>query len=131
MSPRWACDESKRCVRLFLGLLASDERTWGDTSTLSSWVNKLRSLGLSALLFPARRRVEEGHVRFDQGPIVFHSGLADALLGGCLGAEGRYEGAILAAQDQDIRVRLVQVVVELGKLSLLPTFAQVCSFFRS
>jgi hypothetical protein len=40
--------------------------------------------------------------------VVLFGGLADTFLGGTFGAEGGHEGAILAAQDKDVRIRLVQ-----------------------
>src|SRR5215210_1030703 len=51
------------------------------------------------------------------GLVVFHGGLDDALPGRSLGAEGGDEGAVLAAQHEDVRVRLVKVIAR-GKLRL-------------
>ena len=41
--------------------------------------------------------------------------LDDAFSVGSHGAEGCHEGAVVAAQDEHVGVRLVQVVVELGQ----------------
>jgi hypothetical protein len=59
----------------------------------------------------------------DKLPIIFLGGLDDALLGGSSRAEAGYEGAILTTQYGNIRVRLVEVVVELGQ----PEFSHVSS----
>jgi hypothetical protein len=51
-------------------------------------------------------------------PIVFLGGLDDAFLGGSLRTEAGHQGAILTAQDHYVRVRLVEVIVKLGKSEL-------------
>jgi hypothetical protein len=50
--------------------------------------------------------------------VVFLGGFEDTRPGGAPSAEGRYERAVLAAQHQDIGVRVVQVVLELGEQEL-------------
>ena len=47
--------------------------------------------------------------------VVLFGCLCDALCGDPSGAEGSNEAAVLAAQNDCVRVRLVQVVVELGE----------------
>ena len=54
-----------------------------------------------------------------ESPIVFLRGLDDSLLGGAPGAEGCRERVVLTTQDHYVRVRLVYVVVKLGKEELL------------
>src|SRR5687768_18450464 len=51
----------------------------------------------------------------EQGPVVLPRRLHDALLSDTPSAEGRNERTVLAAQDDHVGVRLVEVVVELGE----------------
>jgi hypothetical protein len=51
--------------------------------------------------------------------VILFSSFDDALSGGTPRAEGCHEGAILTAQNHYVWVRLVEVVVELGKPELL------------
>ena len=60
-----------------------------------------------------------------QLPIVLLGSFNDALLGCASGAEGGHQGVVLAAQDHYVGVGLVQVVVELGKVELLPSACHV------
>ncbi len=45
-------------------------------------------------------------------PMVFLGCLEDAVLGSATRAEGRHEGVVSAAQDNQVRVRPVQLVVK-------------------
>src|SRR5919112_6776848 len=54
-------------------------------------------------------------MRLDKFPIILPGSFNDALSGGPTCAEGCHERAVLAAQDCYFWVRLVKVVVELGK----------------
>jgi hypothetical protein len=64
-------------------------------------------------------------VLLKQGRVVLLGGLDYAFRGCSPRAEGAHEGAVLAAQDHYVRVGLVQVVVELGKVELLPSACHV------
>src|SRR5215211_3907430 len=72
-----------------------------------------------------------GHLLGDP-QVVLLGGLTDALPGDSSCAEGGYKGAILAAQNGNVGVRLVQVVVEFRKHSLLhrAPLITVCSLHR-
>jgi hypothetical protein len=50
---------------------------------------------------------------------ILLDGFDDAPLGGTPRAESRDERPVLAAQDQDVRIRPVEVVVERGKRRFL------------
>src|SRR5215213_436904 len=76
-----------------------------------------RAVGTRAL--PSKRV----SVSPDKLPIILLGSFDDALRGGAPSAEGRNEGAVLAAQDHYVRVRLVEVVVELGKPELFHLFS--------
>src|SRR5687768_2376745 len=54
----------------------------------------------------------------DELPIILPGGFIDALSGGAHCAEGCHERAVLAAQENYVWIRLVDVVVELGKPEL-------------
>jgi len=56
----------------------------------------------------------------DKLPIILLGGFDDTLLGGTPRAEARHERAVLAAQDNYVRVRLLEVVVALGKPEPFP-----------
>src|SRR3712207_4048821 len=58
--------------------------------------------------------------------LILISGCDDALLGGTPRAEGSHKRAVLAPEDRQVRVRLVEVVAELGKSEL---FHLACSSF--
>jgi hypothetical protein len=72
-------------------------------------------LRAQALLAHQTKRVG---MSLDELPIVLPGGFIDALSGGTTGAEGCHERAVLAAQDHYVWVRLVKIVVELGKSAL-------------
>src|SRR5215207_2532758 len=76
--------------------------------------------GLSAPLSVAFfSKVQGLRVRLDDLPVVLLGGLQDALPRGPLRAEGCHKRAVLAAQHHYVRVRLLQIVVELGEQWLL------------
>src|SRR5918999_3919776 len=56
------------------------------------------------------RLVIRAHALLQQGPVVLLGGLHDALLGGTPRGEGGHERTVLAAQDDHVGVRLVEVV---------------------
>jgi hypothetical protein len=58
-------------------------------------------------------------VHFDQLEVVFLGGLRDAFSHSTPSAEGGHKRAVLAAQCDYVRVRLINVVVELGEHLLL------------
>ena len=58
-----------------------------------------------------------GRMRPDDLPIVLLGSLDDTLLGGTLCAEGCYKRAVLARENYDVWVRLVEVVFR-GELQI-------------
>lgn len=62
-------------------------------------VSGLGAAWLDLIRFASRALVLPG-----QSPVVLFGCLNDALFGNVAGAEGRYEGAVLAAQHDDIGV---------------------------
>src|SRR5215216_6272570 len=58
-------------------------------------------------------------VRLEQPPVVLPGGLHETLTRGSPSAEGGHKRAVLAAQHHYVRVRLVQIVVELGEQWLI------------
>ena len=75
-------------------------------------VRRICLLGTRAL--PSKRV----SVSPDKLPIILLGSFDDALRGGAPCAEGRNEGAVLAAQHHYVWVRLVKVIVELWKPAL-------------
>jgi hypothetical protein len=65
-------------------------------------------LPFSALLFDGK-----SSMRPNQVAVVFLGGGCNALRGGTTCTEVGHKGAVLAAQHDDVRVGLIQVVVEL------------------
>jgi hypothetical protein len=64
-------------------------------------------LGVCVGLWPAPLRRLLG----EEPSVVLFGSLADTFLGGTFCAEGGHEVAILASQDKDVRIRLVQEIV--------------------
>ena len=74
---------------------------------------------LGALIFVlASAKLKGARVLLEQDPVVLAGGVDYSLLGKTPSAEGRDEGAVLAAQHDDVGVRLVQVLFELGNFRL-------------
>ena len=54
-------------------------------------------------------------MRPEEVTVVFLGGIEEALPGSPCCAEGGHEGTVFAAQDENVRVGLIQVVVKLRK----------------
>src|SRR5215218_4198491 len=89
--------------------------TEGDAPTGS----RCASLGALSLLVFVFSKVQGACVHFDQLEVVLLGGLRDAFSRSPHNAEGGHKRAVLAAQCDNIRIRLVYIVVELGEHLLL------------
>jgi hypothetical protein len=83
----------------------------------------LRALGAPLPLLGILLLALAGSISLDELPIVLLGGFDDALPGETTCAEGCHEGAVLAAQSHYVWVRLVEVVVELGKPELFRLYS--------
>src|SRR5215211_2367310 len=82
-----------------------------------------RSLSAPLSLAALSKKAQELRVGLKQPPVVLLGGFEYALLRSPTCAECGHKRAVLTAQDDYVRVRLVQVVVELGKLLLLYAYS--------
>src|SRR5215217_6350946 len=84
--------------------------------TLSFACSRSLSAPLAVATFSKAQKVRVG---LHQPPVVLLGGFHDTLPRGSPSAEGGHKRPVLAAQHHYVRVRLVQVVVELGEQWLI------------